>query len=106
MRSLATVVVATLLGLTSTAFAAAPAAPAESTTREARMEGALKDYRAQKVATSAQPAMKSAPAAKSTPVAKKQHAAKKHHVAKKQHAKHHAGKAHAASVKATPAPVK
>lgn len=88
MRTLTSILVATVLGLSSTAFAAEP------TARDARMNEALKNYEAQKAGAPAQ--------AKAAPVAKKQHVAKKavakKHVSKKQQAR--AGKPKASTVKA------
>jgi len=100
MRTLTSILLATALGLSSTAFAAEP------TARDARMNDALKNYQAQKAGAPAQ--------AKTAPLAKKQHLAKKPHATKKAHAKKHSakkqhartGKAQAPSVKATPATTK
>lgn len=98
MRTLTSILTATLLGLSSAAFAATPA----PTTRDARMADAMKNYQTQKAGVSAQPV------AKATPAATKRHAAKKHavkkHVAKKHHARAHKG--NTASVKAAPVAVK
>ena len=103
MRTLSSILVATLLGLSATAFAAEPA------TREARMAEATKNYEAQKATTKATPA----PAASKATVAKRPHAKK--HAMKKHAAKKHAAKKHAkaatgasapVSVKAAPAAVK
>ena len=93
MRTLNSILIAALLGVSASAFAAEP------TTRDARMADAMKDYQAQKTGAPA-------PAA-AAPVAK-QHAMKKHHAKKHGAKKHHAraGKAKGATVKATPAPVK
>lgn len=91
MRKLTSLLIAGLVGLSSTAFAAEP------TTREARMNEARQNFEAQKAGT---------PAKVAAPVAKKNVVAKKHgkkHAAKK-HAR--AGKAKAATVKAAPAAVK
>ena len=101
MRTLTSILTATLLGLSSAAFAATPATPAP-TTRDARMADAMKNYQSQKAGASAQSGVKAAPVATKRPAAKK-HAAKIH-VAKKHHARAH--KARAASVKAAPAAVK
>ena len=98
MRTLTPILIATLLGLSSAAFAATPA----PTTRDARMADAMKNYQAQKAGASAQPGVKAAPVATKRPAARK-HAAKKH-VAKKHHARAHKGRV--ASVKAAPAPAK
>ena len=98
MRTLPPILIATLLALSSAAFAATPA----PTTRDARMADAMKNYQTQKAGASAQPGVKAAPVATKRPAAKK-HAAKKH-VAKKHHARAHKGRA--ASVKAAPAAVK
>lgn len=100
MRTLTSVLIASLLGLSSTAFAAEP------TTRDARMAEAMKDYQSQKTSATAAgtPAQ-----VKAAPAAKKQHVTKTRHVAKKAHApKRHAraSKAKGASVKAAPAAVK
>ena len=100
MRTLSSILVATLLGLSATAFAAEPA------TREARMAEATKNYEAQKsgVTTKAAPA----PAASKATVAKRPHAKKhavKKHAAKK-HAKAATGVSAPVSVKAAPAAVK
>ena len=89
MRTLSSLLIATLLGLSATAFAAEP------TTRDARMAEARKNFEAQKAGA---PVQAKAPAAKKHVVAKK---AKKHAV--KKHAR--AVKAKAPVVKATPAPV-
>ena len=103
MRTLSSILVATLLGLSATAFAAEPA------TREARMAEATKNYEAQKATTKATPA----PAASKATVAKRPHAKK--HAMKKHAMKKHAAKKHAkaatgasapVSVKAAPAAVK
>ena len=103
MRTLSSILVATLLGLSATAFAAEPA------TREARMAEAAKNYEAQKATTKATPA----PAASKATVAKrphaKKHAMKKHAVKKhtaKKHAKAATGASAPVSVKAAPAAVK
>ena len=98
MRILPSILIATLLGLSSAAFAATPA----PTTRDARMADAMKNYQSQKAGVSALPGVKPTPAATKRAAAKK-HAVKKH-VAKKHHARAH--KSRAASVKAAPAPVK
>lgn len=98
MRTLPSILIATLLGLSSATFAAAPA----PTTRDARMAEAMKNYQAGKAGVSAQPGVKATPAAAKHHVARK-HAAKKH-VAKKRNARAHKG--HAASVKAAPVNVK
>ena len=88
MRTLTPILIATLLGLSSAAFAATPA----PTTRDARMADAMKNYQAQKAGASTQPGVKAAPVATKRPVAKKHHA------------RAHTGRV--ASVKAAPAPVK
>ena len=98
MRTLPSILIATLLGLSSAAFAATPA----PTTRDARMADAMKNYQSQKAGVSAQPGVKPTPAATKRPAAKK-HAVKKH-TARKHHARAHKGRV--ASVKAAPAPVK
>ena len=94
MRTLTSILVATILGLSSTAFAAEP------TARDTRMNEALKNYEAQKAGTPAQ--AKAAPVAKKQQVAKKPHATKKviakKHSTKKQQAR--AGKAKVSTVKA------
>ena len=100
MRTLSSILVATLLGLSATAFAAEPA------TREARMAEATKNFEAQKAGatTKATPA----PAASKATVAKRPHAKKhamKKHAAKKQ-AKAATGASAPVSVKAAPAAVK
>ena len=98
MRTLSSILVATLLGLSATAFAAEPA------TREARMAEATKNYEAQKATTKATPA----PAASKTTVAKRPHAKKhamKKHAAKK-HAKAATGASAPVSVNAAPVSVK
>ena len=93
MRTLNSILIAALLGVSASAFAAEP------TTRDARMAEAMKDFQAQKNGAPAQ--------VKAAPVAKKQHATTTKHAAKKSAKKHaRAGKAKSASVKATPAPVK
>lgn len=101
MRTLTLIVAATILGLSSTAFAAEP------TARETRMNEARKNFEAQKAGAPVQ--------AKAVPATKKQHAAKKKHSVKKAHAtkkgsakKQHArsGKATGTSVKAMPVAVK
>ena len=101
MRTLTLIVAATVLGLSSTAFAAEP------TTREARMNEARKNFEAQKAGAPVQ--AKATPATKMQHVAKKKQAVKKAHAtkkgsAKKQHAR--SGKAAGTSVKSTPAAVK
>ena len=75
MRTLSSILVATLLGLSATAFAAEPA------TREARMAEATKNYEAQKATTKATTKATPAPAASKATVAKRPHA-KKHAVKK------------------------
>ena len=58
MRKLTSILIATLLGLSASAFAAEPA------TREARMAEARKNYEAQKSGT----AVKAAPVARMSPI--------------------------------------
>ena len=102
MRTLSSILVATLLGLSATAFAAEPA------TREARMAEATKNYEAQKATTKATTKAAPAPVASKATVAKRPHAKKhavKKHVAKK-HAKAATGASAPVSVKAAPAAVK
>ena len=102
MRTLSSILVATLLGLSATAFAAEPA------TREARRAEATKNYEAQKATTKATIKATPAPAASKATVAKRPHA-KKHAVKKyaaKKQAKAATGASAPVSVKAAPAAVK
>ena len=98
MRSFTSILIASVLGLSSAAYAAAPA---DATTRDARMADAMKNYQAQKVGAPAK-------AKAAAPVMTKRHATKKHvakkHSAKKFHARAH--KSHGATVKAAPATTK
>ena len=98
MRKLTSILIATVLGLSASAFGAEPA------TREARMAEAQRNYEAQKNGA----AVKAAPAASKQVTAKrphaKKHAGKKH--AAKTHAKAASGASTAPSVKAAPAGVK
>ena len=94
MRTTTAILFATVLGLSSSAFAATPT---DTTTREARMNEALKNHRAAKAGAPVQVKASAAPAAKKHTVAKKRHA-------KKQHAR--APKGNAVAVKAAPASTK
>lgn len=81
MRTLTYMLVASLLGASSLAFAAAPA---PTNTREARMESALKNYRAGKVTPPKSASL-------GAPMVKKPHAGGKTRAVKKAHTgKHHA----------------
>ena len=96
MRTLTSLLVASLLGTSSLAFGAAPI---PTTTREARMAVALKDYRAGTVATPQA-------VASGAPMVKKPHAARKARAVKKAHAgKHHVRAAGSAGAPAKAAPV-
>ena len=94
MRTTTAILFATVLGLSSSAFAATPT---DTTTRDARMSEALKNHRAAKAGAPVQ--VKASPA----PVAKKHKVAKKRN-ARKQHAR--APKSNAVAVKAAPASTK
>ena len=94
MRTTTAILFATVLGLSSSAFAATPT---DTSTREARMSEALNKHRTAKAGAPMQ--VKAGKA----PVAKKHQAAKKRH-AKKQHARVAGTKAPA--VKAAPAATK
>ena len=94
MRTTTAVLFATVLSLSSSAFAATPAA---TSTRETRMNEALNQHRAVKAGAPVQ--VKAGKA----PVTKKHRTAKKHH-AKKPHA--NAARPNAPAVKATPATTK
>ena len=98
MRTFIPILIASVLGLSSTAFAATPSNP---TTRDARMADAMKNYQAQK--SGAPATAKAAAPATTKRLAAKRHVAKKH-AAKKVHARSH--KAHGATVKAAPATTK
>lgn len=94
MRTTTAILFATVLGLSSSAFAAAPT---DTASREARMSEALTNHRAAKAGAPVQVKASKAPVAKKHPTAKK-------HTAKKQHARTARGSAPA--VKAVPATTK
>ena len=78
MRTFTSILIASVLGLSSAAFAAAPS---DVTTRDARMADAMKNYQVQKAGAPAK-------AKAATPATTKRHATKKH-ATKKHHARAH-----------------
>ena len=94
MRTTTAILFATVLGLSSSAFAATPT---DTTTRDARMSEALKNHRAAKAGAPVQVKASPAPVAKKHKVAKKRNAMKRHA---------RAPKSNAPAVKAAPASTK
>lgn len=89
MRTLTSILIVGLLGLSSAAFAAKPV---DTSTRDERMAAALKDYRTQGTANMSKPA--TAPAMKHRHrMHKAKHSAKHHRHAARQGKVHHKHKA-------------